>query len=174
MQNHFVKYGLVMGVASIIFSMILYLSNPAFLMTWGSWAGMIITVYFMVKSVSDTKNDSGGFLTLSDSFKAAWLTFVLGSFISSVFLFVLVNFVDPSLIEVIRNTQIEALQKIGELVSISPDKLEEQISVIKDTNPFGLAQIALSIPISFLFPGAVIAIIIAAILRKNDPNVPVV
>lgn len=163
-----------MGVASILFSMVLYLSNPAFLLTWGSWAGLIITIYFMIKSVNDTKKDNKGFLSLGDSFKAGWLAYVLGSFISSVFMYILVNFVDPSLIEIIRSTQIEALQKVGETFNLSTEQLQEQISVIEETNPFGLAQIALSVPISFLFPGAVIAIIIAAILRKNDPDLPLV
>ena len=172
MQNHFVKYGLMMGVAAIIFSLMLYLANPSFLVTWGSWAGLVITIYFMIKSVNDTKRDNKGFLSLGEAFKAGWLAYVLGSFISSVFMYILVNFFDPTLIDVIRQTQIEAMQKVGETLNFPPEQLKEQISMIEDTNPFGLAQIALSIPISFLFPGAVIAIIIAAIVRKNDPSIP--
>ena len=171
MQNHFVRYGVIMGIVSIMFSIVIYFASPQFLLTWGSWAGLVITIYFMIKSINDTKRDNAGFLTLAESFKAGWLTYVLGSVISSVFMYMMVNFIDPALIDIIRDTQIEALEKVGQAFNLSESQLEEQISVIKDTNPYGLAQIALAIPVSFLFPGAVISIIMAAILKKNNPKV---
>jgi Protein of unknown function (DUF4199) len=170
MQNHFVKYGFVMGLASIIFSLILYFADPTLLVTWGSWVGIFIALYCMVKSVNDTKTENGGFLSLSDAFKAGWLVYVLGSFISSMFMFVLINYIDPTLIETIRALHVEAFQKVGQTLNMSPEQIETQISVIKETNPYGLAQLAISIPTAFLFPGAILAIIIATILKKNNRN----
>jgi hypothetical protein len=174
MQNHFVKYGLMMGVASIILNVILYLYKPSLLLEAGSWIGLIIMIYFMVKSVSATKSENSGYLALNESFKSAWLAYVLGSFISSVFMFILVNYIDPTLIDTIRDTQIAVLKQTGQAFNLSEKDIDDQISTIEDTNPFGLAQIAVSIPVSFLFPGAILAIIIAAIMKKNRPDETVV
>lgn len=170
MQNHFVRFGLMIGVASILLNILLYVYDPILLLGAGSWIGLIICIYFMVKSVSVTRSENGGFLSLSESFKSSWLAYVLGSFISSIFMFILVNYIDPSLIESIRDAQIDALKQTSQLFNYSENQLEELISAIKDTNPFGLAQIAVTIPVSFLFPGAILAIIIAAIMKRNRPD----
>lgn len=167
MQNHFVKYGYMMGIASIVITMILYFIDSKLMLTAGSWISVIAMVYFMVKAVSATRSDQGGIITLSEAFKASWLAFVLGSFISYVFMYILVNFIDTSLIDIIRETQIEAVKQAAQLFKLPEDLTEEQISTIEDTNPYGLAQLAINIPVSFLFPGAIIAIIIAAIMKKN-------
>lgn len=170
MQNHFVRFGLMIGVASILLNILLYVYDPILLLGAGSWIGLIICIYFMVKSVSVTRSENGGFLSLSESFKSSWLAYVLGSFISSIFMFILVNYIDPSLIESIRDAQIDALKQTSQLFNYSENQLEELISAIKDTNPSGLAQIAVTIPVSFLFPGAILAIVIAAIMKRNRPD----
>lgn len=160
-----------MGLASVIFTLVLYFIDPKFMLSWGSYAGFLITLYFMIKALSNTRKDSQGMLTLGEGFRAGWLTYVLGSVISSVFMYIMVNHVDPSLIDTLKTIQIEAIEKVGTLFKLPEDQLQEQISVIEDTNPFGLAQVALALPFSFLFPGALIAIIIAAIMKKNAPKV---
>ncbi len=160
----------MMGVASILLNILLYFYDPVLLLGAGSWIGLIICIYFMVKSVSVTRSENGGFLSLSESFKSSWLAYVLGSFISSIFMFILVNYIDPSLIDTIRETQIDVLKQTGTLFKLSDEQIQEQIATIEDTNPFGLAQIAVTIPVSFLFPGAFLAIIIAAIMKKNRPD----
>lgn len=66
-------------------------------------------------------------------------------------MFILVNYIDPSLIESIRDAQIDALKQTSQLFNYSENQLEELISAIKDTNPSGLAQIAVTIPVSFYF-----------------------
>lgn len=170
MQQHFVRSGALLGAATIVFNLIIYLISPKFLVSWGSWAGLVITIYFMSKAVKDTRNDLRGFISLSDAFKASWLTYVLGAFLTTVFMFILTNNIDPGLVDVVKQTQIEAIEEVAVFFNIPESQMEEQISMIEDTNPFGLATVALSLPLSFLFPGAVFAIIMAAIMKKNDPK----
>lgn len=170
MQHFFVKHGLMLGLVSILVTYILYFYDVKILLLAGSWIGMAIAVYFIVKVVSVTKAENGGFISLNEAFKAGWLTFVLGSFISSVFMFILVNYVDTALIDHIRNMQIDALMQTKDFLKLSESQLNDQISTIQNTNPYGLAQIAIEIPVSFLFPGAVLAIIIAAIMKRNRPE----
>jgi hypothetical protein len=171
MQNHSVKNGFFMGLASVVFTQGLYFVNPKSMLTWGSYAGFLITLYYMIKAVRDTRTDNKGVLTISEGFRAGWLAYVLGAFISSVYMYILVNHVDSTLITTLKEIQIEAIETAGTFFKLPEDQLQEQISVIEDTNPFGLAQVALAIPFSFIFPGALIAIVIAAIMKKSDPNI---
>ena len=161
-----------MGAATIVFNIIIYLISPLFLVSWGSWAGLVITIYFMSKSVRDSRTDQHGMISLADAFKAGWLAYVLGAFITTIFMFILTNYVDPGLVDVVKQTQIEAIEEVGNFFNVPESQMEEQISMIEDTNPFGLATVALSLPLSFLFPGAIFAIIMAAIMKKNIPAKP--
>jgi hypothetical protein len=170
MQDHFVKNGIYMGIASILVSSVLYWVNPQGLITTSAWIGFVFTIYFMVKAIKDTKKDNNGYLPLISAFKTAWLCYILGTVISTVFMYILINYIDPSLLEIVRKTQIEALTLVGPSLNMTPAQVEEKIALIKETNPFGLMEVARSLPVSFLLPGAVFSIIIAAILRKNLPE----
>ncbi|MBC7885955.1 MAG: DUF4199 domain-containing protein [Saprospiraceae bacterium] len=170
LENHPVRNGLILGVASIVFTLGLYLINPKFMLSWGSWAGIIIMVYFMRKSVLDQKKDNKGFISLGEGFKMGWLTYILGTVISTLFSFVLINYIDPSLIEILKDIQIEAIEQISKSFNMPEDTMQAQIEAIEDTNPFSVASLGIALPISFLFPGAVIAIIIASVLKKNVPD----
>ncbi|MBK7633094.1 MAG: hypothetical protein IPJ13_01570 [Saprospiraceae bacterium] len=67
-------------------------------------------------------------------------------------MFILTNYIDPGLVEVVKQTQIEAIEEVAVFFNIPESQMEEQISMIEDTNPFGFATVALSLPLSFYFP----------------------
>lgn len=170
MENHSVKNGLWCGLGQILLSLVLYFVNAEFMLSWGSLLGYVFIIYFMQKAVADTRMDHKGFITFGEAFKAGWLTYILGSVLITIFTFVLMNYIDPGLLEKLKVTQVEALEKMGELLHIPEADLEEQISAIEDTNPFGITTIAYALPFSFIFPGAMIALIMALIMKKQDPT----
>ncbi|MBK9735118.1 MAG: DUF4199 domain-containing protein [Saprospiraceae bacterium] len=170
MENHSIKNGLLSGSASIVFSLMLYLVNPEFMITWGSYLGIFIVIYFMRKAIIDTKKDENGHITLGQAFKVSWLTYILGTVISTFFLYIMINYIDQSLVDILKNVQIDTFEKTGNFLKMTEDMIQEQVSIMEDTNPFGPSAIALSLPLSFLFPGAIISIIMAAIMKKNHPQ----
>ena len=159
-----------MGLLCIVLTLVFYFINPAFMVSWGSWISYAVILYFMYKTIMDIRNDSGGFITLGDAFKNSWIASIIGLSVSSLFSYVLINYIDPSLLDIIREEQVKALEKMGEWFSIPEEELQTQISAIEDTNPFSAAKFFMGLLISFILPGSLIALIMAAIFKKNNPE----
>ena len=138
------------------------------MLSWGSLLGTAVVIYFMYKAVSATKIENGGLISLGEAFKSGWMVYIIGTVISTIFSFILMNYIDPSLLDLMRETQLEAIEKMSSLFNLPEEAREAQVTAIEEANPFGLGTLAMAIPISFLFPGAVIAIIMAAIMKKKD------
>ena len=105
MGNLPVKYGLIAGGLGILFSLILYYLDSTIYLKFNSFPLYIIQIYFMVYVVSLIKKQNEGFITFNDAFKPAWLTYILSSTIIALFTYVLMNFINPSLIEQLKELQ---------------------------------------------------------------------
>ena len=128
-----------------------------------------MALYFMVMAVQNARNENEGFIGLGDAFKQGWLVFVIGISIHTAFTFVFYNYVDVSLLDVLKEAQVEALDKMAKTFNMSEADLEKAKSGIENENPFNLKSILIALPVSFLFPGALMAIVIAAIMKKDNP-----
>jgi len=170
MQNPAIRNGFYMGLGCVALSLIFYFISPAVMISWGSWISYLVVVYFMYRTISEIREENGGFISLGDGFKNSWISFIIGMTLSSLFSFVLINYIDPSLLDIIREEQIKALEKMGDLFNMPEEDLQKQIAVIEETNPFNPATYILGLLVSFLFPGSLIAVIIAAIMKKNNPE----
>jgi hypothetical protein len=78
------------------------------------------------------------------------------------------NFIDPDLIVMAKEVSIEAIEKMSGL--LGEDGVQAAIEKIENENPFGIQQTLMGIAITLVFPGALIALIIAAIMKKTNPE----
>ncbi len=170
MGNLPIKYGLLTGGISIAISVILYLISQDAYLKYNVLPQYIVEIYFMVSIVSVLKFQNGGYINFFDGFKAAWLTYVLAASLIAAFTYLLMNYIDPSLIERLKAIQVEAVEAAAKWIKMPEDDLETQIEIIESTNPYDLKSIA-NLPVSFIFPGAIIASIIA-LIKKREPVIP--
>src|SRR5690606_11238401 len=128
---------------------------------------MIFNIVLMVIAVNEYRDANEGYILFKEGFKAAWLTFIIGVTIVNLFTYVLYNFIDPGLIDLAKEKTMEAIEKMGSLMG--EDAMEASLEEIENSNPFGLPKVLLGILISFIFPGAFVAAIIAAVkVRKRN------
>lgn len=172
MGNLPVKYGLMAGGISIVFSVILYLLNDGVYLRFNIIPQYVIEIYFMAYVVSIIKERNNGFISFNEAFKSSWLTYILAASIISVFTYILMNFIDPGLIEKLKEMQVEAFELTSKWLKLNEEDKEKQLEILRTTNPYDLKSIA-ALPVSFLFPGAIIAVVISLIKRKdiNPKNV---
>ena len=172
MGNLPVKYGLMAGGISIVFSVILYLLNDGVYLRFNIIPQYVIEIYFMAYVVSIIKERNNGFISFNEAFKSSWLTYILAASIISVFTYILMNFLDPGLIEKLKEMQVEAFELTSKWLKLNEEDKEKQLEILRTTNPYDLKSIA-ALPVSFLFPGAIIAVVISLIKRKdiNPKNV---
>ena len=171
MENPAIKNGVFMGVASILFTMILYFIDSSMIFGWAAWIGMLIPVYFMWKATTEEKGINGGFLSFGEGFKAAFLAAVIGGLITQLFSYVLMNFIDPSLVDVLREQSVEAAEKMIAMFGDNEEAAEAMREAMEeqDFTPT-LGKTLLGYLGSLVFPTAIIALIIAAITKKEDKS----
>ncbi len=169
MGNHPIRYGLLAGVSVVLVNLIIYFTDKTLLASISSLVELIVVIFFMTKAVSDTKSDLGGWISFKDAFKPAWLTFILATTIIVLYTFILMNYIDPSLKDVIKEKQLEAFGQAAEWLNINEADRDVTIASIEDADAFGVKSIAFGLPFSFIFPGVLYALIIGLIKKKEQP-----
>lgn len=157
-------YGLYLGLALIIFSLITYVTgligNKAVsFLSYVIYIGMIAFAM-----VNFRGKENGGILKYGQGVGLGTLTSVVGGVLSSIFMFILFKYIDPSLIEhVVNQAMEEALQKGAPEEHLA--EAEKWIRIF--TSPTAMLVIGI---IGSAFFGLIISLILAAIFKK-EPSV---
>ncbi|KXK38195.1 MAG: DUF4199 domain-containing protein [Saprospiraceae bacterium] len=167
MDNPSVKYGLMAGFVQIAVLLILYFIDSVFLLTYGSVFEYVVFIYFMVKAINFIKLRNENYISFPLAFRTGWLTYILAISITSVFTYILLNHIDVSLGDQLKQLQLEAFEKTADLFKLSEEEKARQLDYIENNNPNDIKSLAYSLPVSFLFPGAVIAVIVALFKKKE-------
>lgn len=168
MLSHPVRYGLYAGGMVVLSSLILYFLDKTLLASVSSLIEFVVVVFFMTKAISATKIDLGGYISFKEAFKPAWLTFILATTIIVLYTFILMNYIDPNLKEVIKEMQLEAFELASKWLNISDADKEVAITSIENSDSFGMKSIAFGLPFSFIFPGVLYTMIMALIMKKEQ------
>jgi uncharacterized integral membrane protein len=168
MDKPSVKHGVYLGIGVIILTLLFYFISARFMLSWGNWVGYILTIALMVMAVKEQREIDEGFISLGTAFKTSWITYVIGTAIAGVFSYILIKFIDTSLLDVMKEIQMEALEKMSGF--LGEDGLEKAQEAIEEQDPFGPVSYGFGMLFTFIFPGALFAIIIAAIMKNNRPD----
>jgi hypothetical protein len=169
MENHPVRNGVYAGVGQILVMFLFYFIDPSLMISWSSLLGYVVVIYFMRQAAKDQRQENGGYISFNGGFRTSWLTFVLAQTILTIFSFLLMNYIDPSLLDVMKETQIKVLEDMNNIFKLPEEDFEKQLEAIEDTNPYSLGSVAMALPFSFVFPGALIALIIGLVMKKEEP-----
>lgn len=169
MENPGIKNGLIAGLFVVAGGLLSYFIDPKlYLSPTIQWGLMIVYLIFMYRAGAETRTANGGFISWGEAIKPVFLTGVLAALIVIVFQYVLFNFVAPELLDLQKETAMEALEQMEgflgeEATETALERLEEE------DFSFGIGSMisgwVLNCVIGFI-PSA----IIAAILRREDPS----
>ena len=168
MEHPSVKNGIFGAIAAIILYLILWFIDPKFFVTYGSWLGFIIIIYFMYRAGKEARDANEGFISFSDVFKYLFLTFAILTIITALFNYVLYNFIDTGLIEVQKEIAQEAVEKMAN--ALGNEDMVEEFNDNMDDSMFRLTIGKILQGWLFgLVIGAIIAAIMGAIMKKKNP-----
>jgi hypothetical protein len=167
-EQNGVKYGAIAGLGLIITTLLLYIVSAKVMFNYTSLIGYIIYIASMVKSVSDDKAASDGYITFRNAFQSSFIVFVIASFLNLIFWYILVNIIDPSLIDLQIEIAMEAIEKIADFAGMSEADLEEAALAIEESSNQSIMQM-LQAYLFGLVAGAIPALIIAAAMKKAKP-----
>jgi len=159
-----VTYGLYMGLALIVYSLIIYLAGltgntTVSYLTYLIYIGMLC--YAMI-NYRDKVN--GGVLAYGQGVGLGTLTMVIGGVLSSIFTFILMKYIDPSLVDQIVNKAMEDAMAKG-TPEAQMEMAEKWIRMF--TSPTAILLMGV---FGSGIVGAIISLILAAIFKK-EPSI---
>lgn len=171
MNNIYVKNGLSLGAVLVIVATLLHAIDPKLFLNWSSGIGYFFILFFMFKSAIDMRKSEGGILPFAEAFIAALIPMTIGVFISSVFTYVLHNWINPDLTLIVKEIAIETTEMLAEKISsvldFKFDKEQALIELEKVDYSFGLGKMILAWVLTSLM-GCIPALIVAAITKKGE------
>ncbi|MFT4761361.1 MAG: hypothetical protein ACI9XO_003370 [Paraglaciecola sp.] len=169
MKNKAIQFGLYSGILIVIANIILYLVGPRNMINYGGYIGWAIHLLFMFVANKNYRESLGGAMTFKEGFKNAWQIFAVASIFEGFFAYVLFNFVDSSLYELVRQTGIELAAWSCELSNVDPClALQDAEKVNVDDLKLTIATTLFSTAYRLLIPGALFAAVISAMTKRED------
>ena len=156
--------GLILGIALVVFSLIIYIMGivkPPF------WVGIIQYLIIIGGIVYGTKKfrdeDLGGEISYSKALGFGILICVFAAVVSGIYTVLLMTVIDPDFINKMMTAIEEEYVKMG----MSEDQIEASMKIVgKMQSPVFMA---ISQVIGFAFMGAIFSLVTSAFLKKDKP-----
>lgn len=154
------RYGCIVAGVSVISTLLQFMLNAK----WISWVSLVINIGILIYAVRQhQRNDLGGFISFGRVFSLTFIANAIAGAIGSIFNYVYINFINPSVLEdIIAQIRSDAER------NNSP---EEAIQMGVDYTTWIFTSVG-GIGVMFLIvllSAAFISLILALILKRNRP-----
>lgn len=157
------KWGVILGIASIIFSLILFLTDNVGNNKLG-WVSLVISVAGLVLAMRDYRTLNGGYMRYGEGLSVGTLTSAVSGLLSSLFSVFYTTVIDTgAMTRMVERTR-EQLEDSG----ASDDQIDQQMTIVEMFQSPGLS-FAFGIIGAVIF-GLLLSLVIAAIMRRNRAN----
>ncbi len=157
------RYGLLTGLVSVIFSLILYLTkldqSPA------KWIGVAILAAGIYLAHIEFKKKNGGFMEYGQGLGIGTLLSVVDGILSGVFIYIYVTFVDINWVQRSMDVTRGQMEARGQMTDEQIDQAMEMTAMFMT----GPALLIVSIVVNLLL-GFILSLIISAITKNSRPE----
>ena len=159
------KYGLIYGLISIIMFIFLQVTKLDQSII-ASILGFAVMIGALIWILNDFKKNNQGFMSFSEGFGLGMLVYLIGGTISGLFSILYMNVLDPSYV---ANKIAEARANMEQQ---NPNLTDEQIDFALSWSSYFMQPIPFFIVVMVftLVIGAIVSLILAAILKKDNPE----
>lgn len=162
-----VKYGLISGAIGVLFNLVMYITGlnrtPSIQII--QWLTVIIPIVFMYLAIKTYREEIGnGWISFGKAFNQAFTVGLVGGLIGSVYHFLYLKFIDPTYGDYLVQVQLEKMSE----QRMSDEMIDQGM---KQMEPFMTPPVQFGFAIFFsLFIAAVLGLIMAAIMKKPNPE----
>jgi hypothetical protein len=162
MIQHTMTWGAITGIILIVYSLVLYLAHQTYNQALGFLSYILLIAGIIIGSIAYRDKILGGFISYKDAFLTGLLITIFAGILSSFFTFILIRYIDPSIVEQSIAQAEEKLMNKG----LSEDQIE--MAMEKTRQFIGTPLMVLVGLLSFAFIGTIISLITAAIVKKES------
>ncbi len=168
MNNSKVLFGLLGGFASMALIASLYVTNKTFLLQgYEKFTWVLILAAMIAAVMRERAQEEHQFIGLYEALRSAFQTFVLAYLVKFVFIYILFNFIDPSLLDLAREKAVDIFT-----AHRNPDEAEqifqERLAAFRQ-GYFGPRLFDIGVMLEII-GGFVLALIVAFFLKREAPD----
>jgi hypothetical protein len=158
--NSALRYGLILSAVGIISTVLQFMLGAK----WIQWVAMLVNIGVLIYAVREhQRNNLGGFISFGRVFSFTFAANAISGAIGSIFNYIYVNFINPSVMEDI----------VAQIRSDSErnNTPEEAIQMAVDYTTWMFTSVG-GIGVMFLFVlifAAIVSVVLAAVLKRNRP-----
>jgi uncharacterized membrane protein YczE len=156
-----VKFGIISSVATIAYSTIINVTGNQGNQALG-WVNFIIFIAVLVFANKSFKEANKGLMSFGEGFKIGAFISLISTFLSSIYTYVYIKFIDEDFFVPIKEMQEKELAKNG----MSDEQLEQTMEMVsKFMTPEIITGTA---ALTGVIGGLIVAAIVAAIMKKEN------
>ncbi len=160
-----IKYGLILGVISVIIAMMLYSMDMHYQQDWKVGViSMIIMIVVIVMAQLEFKKDNNGYMSLGQALKVGVGLSLIAGIIGVIFNQVLMHLIDPDTMQKALEYQRQQMAAAG----MSSGEIDNAMEMGKGFRGSGM-QIAIGL-IGSLFLGFIFSLISGLAIKKTEPE----
>ena len=157
------KWGVILGIALIIYTLILFLTDNVGNNKLG-FISLAISIAGLVLAMRDYRTLNGGFMSYGEGLSVGTLTAGVSGLLSSLFSVFYTTVIDTGAMERMTDRVREQSEESG----LSDEQIDQQISILEMFQSPGLS-FAFGVISAVIF-GLLLSLVIAAIMRRNRVN----
>lgn len=153
-----IRYGLILGLTSIAISLVTFIADLRENIAV-NLLGIGVSIAFLVIAMKHFRDQNGGFMKFGQGFGIGMIVSAISTLLSGFFLIVYLKFINPNMFEEISDKAHQEWEKAG---------MDEK--AIAMAEKFITAEFMfISAVIGGLIFGAILSLIVAAIMQKKQP-----
>lgn len=162
------KYGIIIGLILIIYSMILEFLG----LEWKTqqtlgYITYVILIIGIVLAHKAFKEGGDGFMSVGQGLGVGTLLSLIAGVLSSIFSFIYIKFIDDSMLEKIKDAQIEQMENQG----MDDAQIEQAMEIAgKFTTPVAILIMGI---VGMVFIGFILSLIVSLFTKKSNPALDV-
>ncbi len=164
-------YGLISGLVSVVFGLVLYLMGAKAYVSPIAYLGMLLPVIVAVLAGLKQKSVDGGYIDFAKALKVTFTTFVIGTLIGMLFNYVLFNFVDVPFREALTQESAVKAAEMMKKFGVKPEEIDRVMEETMKGNNFSFGKLLLNNAFICIF-WFVISLIISVIIKRKKPEFP--
>ncbi len=162
-----INFGIILGLISVLFTTVIYAVDLHLFTSW--WIGIvsiIIAITIGVVLVSKTKKQMGGIISFKEAFTVYFIAAAIGSFISTLFYYILFNFIDTEAKETIKEITLKYTADMMEKFGAPAASVNETMQKLAETDNYSLGNLTFGFAIGLVLQ-AIFGLILAAIFKSK-------
>jgi len=178
-NNFSVKNGLLIGLIVVVLNVVYYIIDPlfAFTNTWVGIFSLVLLITLLVVLGLDVRKKIGGYWSYGQAFTSLIIMAAIVVLLSTIYSFILFKFVDPQLPAKATAALLEKTTATLNNLGMDQSKIDAATESFKNGEMEAKLQPTLKNELVAFVTGVliygVISLIIAAIIKKKAPLIPV-